>query len=149
MLSNNQSSLPTITIVCFLVYKQVCFLSSLASPRRNTLSGPPVGRSACPAAAPQKRGGGCQKLKGYNPWQRNHSPELHHRPKRLSAADLGFINNGPGKDNVPDEEEIRLAFVLPVSLHTRFKSICATRRIKMADELRLFVERRTAELERG
>jgi hypothetical protein len=22
-------------------------------------------------------------------------------PKALSAADLGFINNGPGKDNVP------------------------------------------------
>jgi hypothetical protein len=70
-------------------------------------------------------------------------------PKALSAADLGFINNGPGKDNVPAEAEMRLAFVLPVSLHTRFKSICATRRIKMADELRIFVERRTAELEKG
>lgn len=71
------------------------------------------------------------------------------QPKVLSSVEERFINNGPGKDNVPAEAEMRLAFVLPVSLHTRFKSVCAARRIKMADELRLFVERRTAELEKG
>jgi hypothetical protein len=58
------------------------------------------------------------------------------KPKALSPA-------------VPADAEMRLAFVLPVKLHSRFKSICAAQGIKMADVLRLFVERRTEELERG
>jgi hypothetical protein len=71
------------------------------------------------------------------------------QPKTLSPEDEAFIKNGPGKDNAPAEPEMRLAFVLPISLHTRFKSVCAARRLKMADEMRILVEKRTEELEKG
>ena len=71
------------------------------------------------------------------------------QPRTLSPAELGFVDKGPGKDHVPTEKEMRLAFLLPVRLHSRFKSICAARGLKMAEEIRTLVERRTEELERG
>ena len=46
------------------------------------------------------------------------------------------------------ETIVRLTIDLPESLHTRFKAGCAMTRRKMVDEVRRFIERRTAELER-
>jgi hypothetical protein len=40
----------------------------------------------------------------------------------LSAAALNYVEKGPGKDRVSQkDQEMRLAFLLPVRLHTRFK----------------------------
>jgi hypothetical protein len=44
---------------------------------------------------------------------------------------------------------MRLAFLLPVRLHTRFKIVRAARQQRMADEIRVFLERRIEELEIG
>jgi hypothetical protein len=72
------------------------------------------------------------------------------QPKELSPAVMQhYVNQGGGKDHVPTEKEMRLAFLLPAVLHSRFKSVCASRGVKMADEIRTFVERRTHELEKG
>jgi hypothetical protein len=71
------------------------------------------------------------------------------QPKTLSSADKHFIEKGPGKDNVPSSREVRLAFLLPMPLHSRFKSLCASRGLKMADEIRGLLERRIEELESG
>jgi hypothetical protein len=43
---------------------------------------------------------------------------------------------------------MRLAFLLWVGLHSRFKSAWAARGLKMAEEIGTLVERRTEELER-
>ena len=42
---------------------------------------------------------------------------------------------------------MRLTIDLPESVHTRFKAACAITRRKMVEEVRGFIERRTAELE--
>jgi hypothetical protein len=44
---------------------------------------------------------------------------------------------------------MRLAFLLPVRQHNRFKSACALQGVKMADEIRAFIQERTEELEKG
>jgi hypothetical protein len=68
----------------------------------------------------------------------------------LSSADLNYIEKGPGKDHAAQkDQEMRLAFILPVKLHTRFKTVCAARGLKMADEIRVLLERRIEELENG
>jgi len=43
---------------------------------------------------------------------------------------------------------VRLTIDLPESDHTRFKAVCAMTKRKMVDEVRSFIERRTAELEK-
>jgi hypothetical protein len=50
-------------------------------------------------------------------------------------------------DEQPAEVIVRLTIDLPESLHTRFKTGCAMTRRKMVEEVRCFIERRTAELE--
>ncbi len=45
------------------------------------------------------------------------------------------------------EPIVRLTIDLPESAHTRFKAVCAITRRKMVEEVRIFIERRTAELE--
>jgi len=50
-------------------------------------------------------------------------------------------------DARPAEATVRLTIDLPESVHTRFKAACASTRRKMVDEVRGFIERRTAELE--
>ena len=77
--------------------------------------------------------------------------ETPHSPiPTLSAAALNYIEKGPGKDHVAQkDQEMRLAFLLPVRLHTRLKTVCAARGLKMADEIRVLLERRIEELESG
>jgi hypothetical protein len=71
------------------------------------------------------------------------------QPKTLSPAEITrYVEKGPGKDNGATDTEMRLAFLLPKRLHNRFKSACAARGLKMAEEIRALVERRTEELER-
>jgi hypothetical protein len=68
----------------------------------------------------------------------------------LSAAAVNYVEKRPGKDRVAQkDQEMRLSFLLPVRLHTRFKTVCSARGLKMADEIRLLLERRIAELESG
>jgi hypothetical protein len=45
------------------------------------------------------------------------------------------------------EPMVRLTIDLPEGVHTRFKAACAITRRKMVEEVRGFIERRTAELE--
>ena len=45
------------------------------------------------------------------------------------------------------EPTVRLTVDLPESVHTRFKAACVVTRRKMVEEIRVFIERRTAELE--
>jgi hypothetical protein len=45
------------------------------------------------------------------------------------------------------EPTVRLTIDLPESVHTRFKAACAITRRKMVEEVRGFIEQRTAELE--
>lgn len=42
---------------------------------------------------------------------------------------------------------VRLTIDLPEPVHTRFKTACAMTKRKMVEEVRAFIERRTAELE--
>jgi hypothetical protein len=76
-----------------------------------------------------------------------------------------FVNDGPGRDvqtgntetqkTVKDETQLsvkteptaRLTVDLPQSVHRRFKAVCGLAGIKMNEEIRQFIERRTAELE--
>jgi hypothetical protein len=57
----------------------------------------------------------------------------------LSAAAMNYVK----------DQEMRLSFLLPVRLHTRFKTVCSARGLKMADEIRVLLERRIEELENG
>jgi hypothetical protein len=47
------------------------------------------------------------------------------------------------------EPSARLSLDMPAELHSRFKAACARSRVKMTSELLSFIERRTAELEKG
>ncbi len=49
----------------------------------------------------------------------------------------------------PVDTMVRLTIDLPESVHTRFKAACAIKRRKMVEEVRGFIEVRTAELESG
>ena len=79
------------------------------------------------------------------------------KPKTLTPDEIDrFIEQGrgndalqPAKSKEPEEDSARLAVMIPESLHTRFKIACATHRTTMAQEVRLFVEKRTSELEIG
>jgi hypothetical protein len=79
------------------------------------------------------------------------------QPKALSDAEIAhFVEKGIGKDNGVTGNEagsketlMRLAFLLPVRQHNRFKSACALQGLKMADEIRAFIQERTEELEKG
>lgn len=86
--------------------------------------------------------------------------------RQLAPEDIDrFVNDGPGRDvqsvntetqkTVKDEKQLsvkaeptaRLTVDLPQSVHRRFKAVCGLAGIKMNEEIRQFIERRTAELE--
>jgi hypothetical protein len=56
-------------------------------------------------------------------------------------------NTAPQVPPIPEEPIVRLTIDLPESVHTRFKAVCAATRRKMVQEVRIFIERRTGELE--
>ena len=72
-------------------------------------------------------------------------------------AIASFVTGGSGKDTETQKnrkmekhesvEMARLTVDLPKAAHRRFKSACAISDVKMNDEIRQFIERRTAELE--
>lgn len=75
------------------------------------------------------------------------------KPPALTAEQSAFIEKGRGKDKAPavdaGEPLHRLSVDLPKKLHNRFKAACALADTKMTSEIIAFIERRTAELERG
>jgi hypothetical protein len=64
-----------------------------------------------------------------------------------------FVESGAGKDRTAtvaaEEPQARLPVYLPKTLHRRFKTACFMREVSMAEEVRAFIEKRTAELEAG
>jgi len=66
-------------------------------------------------------------------------------------AETGTQESGNTESQVPvipaEEPIVRLTIDLPESAHARFKAVCAATRRKMVQEVRLFIERRTCELE--
>lgn len=64
----------------------------------------------------------------------------------LKSSDTDTHNHGD-TETQKLEPNVRLTIDLPESTHTRFKAVCAITRRKMVDEVRGFIERRTAELE--
>ena len=83
------------------------------------------------------------------------------RLKQPTAEEMeAFVQGGLGKDTdtqKPVKEETRdsmggmarLTVDLPKSTHTRFKVACTLAGTKMNEEIRQFIERRSAELERA
>jgi hypothetical protein len=53
----------------------------------------------------------------------------------------------PDAETQKPDPIVRLTIDLPENIHTRFKAACALTRRKMVEEVRGFIERRTAELE--
>lgn len=78
----------------------------------------------------------------------------HGNPETRKAADAGSqksVHPEPRK-SVNTETRVsapivRLTIDLPETVHTRFKAACAMTKRKMVDEVRDFIEQRTAELE--
>ena len=82
-------------------------------------------------------------------------------PKRQPTPDEmdAFIRRGAGKDkethisvktgtkNSVQVENTRLTVDLPRDMHRRFKIACTVADTKMNDEIRRFIDRRSAELE--
>ncbi|MDP2622098.1 MAG: hypothetical protein Q8P46_18305 [Hyphomicrobiales bacterium] len=66
------------------------------------------------------------------------APQKHGNTETSKAADT---------ETRTLEAIVRLTIDLPESAHTRFKAACASTRRKMVDEVRDFIEQRTAELE--
>jgi hypothetical protein len=74
-----------------------------------------------------------------------------------------FVDGGPGRDvqkaetqknrntetqkTVPQEPMARLTVDLPKSAHQRFKAACVIGGVKMNEEIRKFIDRRTKQLE--
>jgi hypothetical protein len=54
----------------------------------------------------------------------------------------------PPKPELAAEPLVRTTFGIPLSLHTRFKTLCAAKRMNMTDVLRLAVIRWVSESER-
>jgi hypothetical protein len=81
------------------------------------------------------------------------SQEHGNQPLQKSAdTDLQIAVNTEPRKGVNTETRIagpvvRLTIDLPEGDHTRFKTACAMTKRKMVDEVRAFIERRTAELE--
>lgn len=84
------------------------------------------------------------------------------RPKGLDRAAIErFVEQGHGRDVEMTETKkggkaethesapmARLTVDMPRDLHRRFKTACAAHGAKMNDEIRSFIERRLAELEK-
>lgn len=84
------------------------------------------------------------------------------RPKNLDPAAIDrFVEQGHGRDVEKTETQknrnaedrgsapmARLTVDMPRELHRRFKTACAANDTKMNDEIRSFIERRLAELEK-
>ena len=75
------------------------------------------------------------------------------KPKPTDDQIVAFERGGKGHDvaakkAVVGESTKRLSLDLPASTHTRFKTACTATSRKMADELKDFIEKRTAELEK-
>lgn len=71
------------------------------------------------------------------------------RPAMPSPAADQWVNEratAPPPVTVPMK---RLTIDLEATQHTRFKTLCAQRGLKMADELRRLLEHRIAEIEHG
>ena len=70
-------------------------------------------------------------------------------PQRQPTNDQidAFVNKDAAPAKPAPEPTARLSLDIPVELHSRFKSACARKRLKMTSELLAFIERRTAELE--
>lgn len=87
------------------------------------------------------------------------------RPQPSIEAMERFVHEGPGRDvlpaeagtqkavsterrvSVPQGQVARLTVDMPKDLHRRFKGLCSLSGLTMNDEIRQFIERRTAELE--
>jgi hypothetical protein len=67
-----------------------------------------------------------------------------HDAKPIVAA----INPPVREKKVVQEPSKRISLDLPASLHKRFKTACSATDAKMTAEMLLFIERRTAELEK-
>lgn len=77
------------------------------------------------------------------------------QPKQPSPEDIDqFVENGRGKDveatpkiPAPKGEQSKFSVYLPDELHTRYKVLCARRKVSMTGDVRAFIERRVRELE--
>lgn len=84
-------------------------------------------------------------------------------PKPLKADEIDqFISGGPGRDQdnpqtrnsvnaevreSANTDMVRLTIDMPRPLHRRYKADCASRGVKMAEEIRAYVERALTPLE--
>lgn len=79
----------------------------------------------------------------------------HGNPGTQKSADAESQQSANPETSIPVNTEtrvsvsvVRLTIDLPEPVHTRFKTACAMTKRKMVEEVRAFIERRTAELER-
>jgi hypothetical protein len=75
------------------------------------------------------------------------APQEHANPPTQEPVSAGPQNDGNTETRVSGPI-VRLTIDLSEPAHTRFKTACAMTKRKMVDEVRSFIERRTAELER-
>jgi hypothetical protein len=68
------------------------------------------------------------------------------QPRQLAATPDDFVSRKP-EPEVPTEATKRLSVDIPVSLHKRFKVVCATREMNMADAMREFIAKGVQALE--
>lgn len=75
------------------------------------------------------------------------APRDHGNTPTQEPANTGTQNDGNTETRVSGPI-VRLTIDLSEPAHTRFKTACVMTKRKMVDEVRSFIERRTAELER-
>ena len=68
------------------------------------------------------------------------------QPREVRTQD-DWVAHKPEATEKPAEPTKRLSVDIPVSLHTRFKVICAARQLNMADMMRGAIENRVRALE--
>lgn len=78
----------------------------------------------------------------------------HGNPETQKSAGADSRQTAKPETSIPVNTEtrvsgpiVRLTIDLPEPVHTRFKTACAMTKRKMVEEVRTFIERRTAELE--
>lgn len=69
------------------------------------------------------------------------------QPRQLAATPDDFVSRGTPELQVEVEPTKRLSVDVPVSLHKRFKVVCATREMNMADAMRQFIAQGVQALE--
>lgn len=82
------------------------------------------------------------------PFQGHVNPEMRNDEKVEILESVNTEDRNPADTETQKAvSTVRLTIDLPEGVHTRFKAACAVTRRKMVEEVRLLIERRTAELE--